>query len=466
MKHLAALVVCTAFVVACSDRPTTPPPPSTTPPGDNTITGSERIGWDQTATSASELATFRYAIYVDGTRSELTSVTCGSGSTSFTCSARLPQMSRGSHSLELATFVVDGGIIESAKAGPLMVMVTGGISVAAAASAPDASDETIPVRAGDVTIGDEIVALDAVADGPSRPTDLVMTPDGRLLIADRTGAVRVVLDGQLLDMPALALDAARGDGPILALDLDPDFARTHLVYTISTEYRRSGEPTFIVARYREAGNTLGDRVVLLDGVAATADNATAGLRFGPDGKLYVVFDDGGDPSRGVDPASYNSKVLRLNPDGTTPSDQRALSPVFASAFRVPKGIGWTTSGVLWLLDGREPSPAAISMIRSGEPRTFAIAGSVNALADASDAAGLAVYRDGPIAALRDNLLVAGGADRHLLRLRIDAKEPTRFAGTERLLADRIGPLRAVTVGSDGAVYLAIDGAIARLRSKE
>jgi glucose/arabinose dehydrogenase len=464
---VAVLAVCTLGIASCGGQ-TPPAPPSAAPPSDNTITGNERIGWDQSATDATELASYHYAIYVDGTRSELTGASCASSSTNgaFACNARLPSMSRGTHTLELATFVVDSGVVESAKSAALTVNVTG-ISAALAPSSARGSaadGDAVPVRAGDVVVAGETLALDAVADGPSRPTDLVMTADGRLLISDRSGAVRVVQDGRLLDQPALTMNSDRGEGSILSLDLDPEFERTRYVFALSTARGAGGDVTYVVARYREAGNTLGDRVVLLDGVRATPENASGALRFGPDRKLYVVFNDGGDPSQAEDPASYNGKVLRLNADATTPDDQRAYSPVFASGLRSPEGMGWTSAGVLWLIQGGNSDPLGVTAILKSEgPRTIGIAASATVVAEAADPSALAVYRDGPITVLHDNLLVADGTAHRLLRMRIDEKMPTRVAGTEALLADRIGPLRAVRVGPDGAVYLAIDGAIARLK---
>src|SRR5688572_3948327 len=85
-----ACLLLLVLAVACGDsRPPTPSPPGTGV--GETITGRERIGWDQAAANASELATFRYAIYVDGARSELADVTCAQTATAvgFACSARL-----------------------------------------------------------------------------------------------------------------------------------------------------------------------------------------------------------------------------------------------------------------------------------------------------------------------------------------------------------------------------------------
>jgi hypothetical protein len=95
------------------------------PGGAETITGSERFGWDQPASDAGELASFRYAIYVDDSRTEVADVSCAAPAASgrFACTARLPEMSAGNHTLRVASFVNDGGgVRESPQSTPLRVV--------------------------------------------------------------------------------------------------------------------------------------------------------------------------------------------------------------------------------------------------------------------------------------------------------------------------------------------------------
>ena len=69
-------------LVACNTTTPPVPPIVDSPTANETITGTERVGWDQRATDAVELATIRYAIYVDGARSELAGVSCASSTAS------------------------------------------------------------------------------------------------------------------------------------------------------------------------------------------------------------------------------------------------------------------------------------------------------------------------------------------------------------------------------------------------
>jgi hypothetical protein len=88
------------------------------------ITGVERFGWDQPAADAGELATFRYAFYVDDARSDAADVTCVPGTgAQFACTAQLPVMSAGAHTLQVAAFVLDAGQLrESSRSAPVRVI--------------------------------------------------------------------------------------------------------------------------------------------------------------------------------------------------------------------------------------------------------------------------------------------------------------------------------------------------------
>ncbi len=136
------------LAAACSKS--SPPPPEVTPPaGSETINGTERLGWTQRAADAVELASVRYAIYVDGVRSELAGASCAAAAAAadgFACSARLPALTAGAHTLELASFVTDGSLLESARSAALRVTV-----VAQVESAVKTGAEPLGSKSSDIT---------------------------------------------------------------------------------------------------------------------------------------------------------------------------------------------------------------------------------------------------------------------------------------------------------------------------
>lgn len=119
MSSRTRSVVCLSLLAAACGA--SPPAPTNA----DTITGAERFGWDQPATDATELASFRYAIYVDDARSEAADVSCATAASSgrFACSSRLPEMSTGTHTLQVASFIVDAGSLrESSRSAGVRVV--------------------------------------------------------------------------------------------------------------------------------------------------------------------------------------------------------------------------------------------------------------------------------------------------------------------------------------------------------
>jgi glucose/arabinose dehydrogenase len=309
--------------------------------------------------------------------------------------------------------------------------------------------------------------LERIAGGFADPTDLAFLPDGRVFVAERAGSVRVLRDGQVLQDAALSPSPlTSGEDHLLALAIDPQFGRTHYVYAIITATSRTGGAAFALVRFREAANTLADRIVLLSDIPASPDGPSASLRFGADGKLFAAFDDAGSHGLAGDLASPNGKILRLNPDGTTPGDQEGGTPLYSYPYSSPRGLDWQrTSRMLWIADRIGLESGRLSVVTSGV-RTRGMIRRAMTLPQETVPSSIAFYDGDRIAAFRDNLLVASDEGRHLLRIQIDPLEPTRIVATERLLQDRIGGIRLVGVAPTGEVYVATADAIGTLAPAE
>jgi aldose sugar dehydrogenase len=479
VSRLSILATAVALLVACGQN-TPAPPDSGSSGGAGTVTAANRLAWDQTADDAAELSRIRYALYVDGTRSELAGVSCATTSTggSFACTAPVPSMAPGRHLLELASFIVDGEVLESPRSPGIQVTFVGGLT----APANRAPDQSLRASAATSNGRNRANKVPIVVEGLDQVSDMAFAPDGRLFVAERTGRIRIVRDGRLLAQPALEVPhqalrsttpggsderSERGTpdttgmamdaGAILALTFDPQFDRNHFVYTLHTARSRQGRLSFMVARYREAGDTLADRAVLLDDIPASPADPAGALRFGLDGMLYVAFDDGGDPRFPGDLASPNGKVLRLNADGTTPDDQAGASPLYSSEYRSPRGLGWDSeSSLLWVIDRVASGSAELSAVG-----TAAINGRKRGTTKASRSLPQPLEPSAMVF-LEDSVLIASGHGEPLMRARIDPQDRTRINGMEALLPNMTDGIQALTVGADGAVYFATAGTIHRL----
>ena len=450
-------VVCALTLGGCGSKDTPPSPTSGGSSGDVQVSGGERLGWSQQAANASELSTFQYAIYIDGNRSVLAGASCGTiaSAAGFDCSAPLPSLTAGSHTIEIAAFAVDGGVLESAKSAPLRVTLR-----ALTLSSGLAIDPRV------MTAEHVQLQLDLVAEGLSIPTDLAFLPDGSILVAERGGTVREIRDGELSAQPALDVsgDVWLPEGGLLAMAVDPNVQSNGFVYVLTAAKGRRGELGFTLARYRNVGGRFGERAVLLDRIPASASGAGAALRIGPDGKIYVALDDAGNGRASGSLASYNGKVLRLNMDATTPDDRPGFSPIYSLDHPGPRALAWQPStGDVWVLDSLGETSGRLTAVPPADAKQKDSAAPVQyALPEGTGAVSAAFYRGALMPVFSDNLFIAAEAGRHLIRLQFDSDRPERIVSTERLLQDKLGSIRLVAQGPDEALYLANDSALFRL----
>ena len=136
----------------------------------------------------------------------------------------------------------------------------------------------------------------------------------------------------------------------------PDYASDQLVYA----YYTSSDDNRIV-RFRLGG----PQRVVLDGLAASSIHNGGRIAFGPDGKLYAGVGDAGDTSLAQDRDSLNGKILRMNPDGSVPSDNPYGSLVWSLGHRNVQGLAWDRAGRLWATEFGQNTTDEVNLIRRG-----------------------------------------------------------------------------------------------------
>lgn len=162
---------------------------------------------------------------------------------------------------------------------------------------------------------------EVVVAGLDEPTSVVVADDGRVFVGLRNGEIRLVEAGLLNATPVVSLpttvDAV--DRGLVGIELDPAFATNGWLYV----HRITDVLTNRVSRVTVVGNVAdpATEVVLYeDPITFSAIHHGGGLTFGHDGKLYVGTGDYGQLTPAQDLTNPRGKVLRLNPDGSTPAD--------------------------------------------------------------------------------------------------------------------------------------------------
>jgi glucose/arabinose dehydrogenase len=183
-----------------------------------------------------------------------------------------------------------------------------------------------------------------IATGLSNPTAMAIAPDGRIFICQQGGALRVVKNGSLLPTPFVTLTvSSTGERGLLGVAFDPDFLSNGYVYV----YYTATTPQIHnrISRFTAAGDVAapGSEVTLLDLDNLSASNHNGGaIHFGRDGKLYAAVGENAVPSNSQTLSNLLGKMLRINSDGTIPTD----NPFYGSATGVNRSI--------WALGLRNP----------------------------------------------------------------------------------------------------------------
>ena len=314
------------------------------------------------------------------------------------------------------------------------------------------------------------VAVEVVAEGLQVPWALAFTPDGRILVTERPGRIRVVKDGVLLDAPFATLDVAHvSEAGLMGIALHPGFAENGQLFVCYT-YRDNGGKLFNrVARLTDVDGTGVDHRVVLDGMPGARNHDGCRLGFGLDGKLYVTMGDAQEPDQAQDLTSPSGKVLRINPDGSAPDDNPFQGPglsnlVFAYGLRNPQGLAWhPDTGDLFITDHGPRREDEVNILQPGGNYGW------------PDALGPVEYSEyiDPILSFTPTIALSGAAfydgdtlpeewwgnfvfatlrAEHLHRVVLRGPDYRKVESHERLFQGEFGRLRAVAMSPDGHLY--------------
>lgn len=237
-------------------------------------------------------------------------------------------------------------LVSSCAAPPVATPSSGSATppLATTTSSPTASLAPTPSP----RIGAAVVEnVQLVAAGLQAPWAMDLAPDGRLFVTERAGRVRIVqlgAGGSLFADPWATVPASTsrdGEKGLLGIAVDPEFARTGFVYLYYSYVASNGATRNKVVRLRDASGRGVEETVLLDAIPGANNHDGGRLKFGPDGKLYVTTGDAENGANAQNANNLAGKVLRLNKDGSVPSDNPTTgSPVFSLGHRNVQGIAW------------------------------------------------------------------------------------------------------------------------------
>lgn len=189
--------------------------------------------------------------------------------------------------------------------------------------------------------------VQVIAENLNIPWEIVFLPDGDLLVTERPGQLVRIKGGTHETILVNGVEHV-GEGGLMGLVLHPDFETNNWLYLYLTTKTDSGL-TNRVERYSydQKANRLNDQKVILENIPGAFVHDGGRLAFGPDKKLYITTGDAGTEENAQDTNSLAGKILRLNDDGTIPTDNPFKNATYSYGHRNPQGLAWDEQGRLW-----------------------------------------------------------------------------------------------------------------------
>ena len=323
--------------------------------------------------------------------------------------------------------------------------------------------------------------------GLSEPWAIAFLPDGRMLVTERAGRLRIIQDGRLLPEPVRGTPPVfGGEGGLLDVALHPQYSQPgkDWIYLSYGDKSSDGRGMTAILRARMHDGALVDQQQIFK--ADLSKYRSGGMRFGSrllfdrEGHLFFSVGDRGHPGDEQDLSCPNGKVYRVEDDGQIPKDNPfvnrsgALPGIWTYGHRNPQGLSFNPlTGDLWEAEHGPRGGDELNILYPGHNYgwpviTYGINYDGTPITDHTAQAGMdqpvtywvpsiaaspiAFYTGDRFPQWKDNLFVGSLAAQELRRLVVDGHAVTH----QEILFKGIGRVRDVVVGPDGYLYIVLN----------
>lgn len=350
---------------------------------------------------------------------------------------------------------------------------------------PEFSEEPFEVILPSVSSEEHEFRVVRILRDLNHPWSVSWLPDGRMLVTERSGRLLLAEGDQAVPVGGLPEIQSQGQGGLLDVVVHPDYDTSGWIYFTYTA-GEGNQTAVVLMRAKLNGTSLTDREELFRESQAKNPGRHYGSRiaFPGDGTLFFTIGDRGQRTPSQDLGDPAGSTLRLNEDGTIPSDNPFVNDpdvrpeIYSYGHRNAQGMAiHPETGAVWQHEHGPRGGDALNVIRAGnnygwpvatygrnygtmtrigiEPHEDpAITNPITWWEPTSIApSGMAFYYDGPFTVWKGDLFIGALGQRHLLRLVLDGEEVIH---QEKMLDGDLGRIRDVRTGPDGFIYLLTD----------
>lgn len=348
----------------------------------------------------------------------------------------------------------------------------------------EAQERTVAAPSGPIRV-------QTVAAGLVHPWGMAFLPDGRMLVTERAGRLRIVTPDGTVSAPLTGVPKvyAQGQGGLLDVALHPRFTENGLVYLSFAEAGAGGAGTALARGRLEGSGLAGTEVIFRQKPKVEGDHHFGSrVVFAPDGTLFLTMGERNKQDPAQDLTDHLGTIVRLNEDGSVPPDNPfvgrpdALPEIWSYGHRNSQGAAINPqTGVLWENEHGPRGGDEINIPEKGKnygwpvvswgrhysgwpipdpPQHPEFAQSIHQWTPVIAVSGMDFYTADLFPAWKGSVLVGGLVSQGVVRLSLDGE---RVTGEERIDLDK--RVRQVRQGPDGAVYVLTDeddGAVLRL----
>lgn len=308
--------------------------------------------------------------------------------------------------------------------------------------------------------------IEVIAENLDVPWAIEISDKGRLYFTERSGVIKVIENGKLLQQPLITFGppfVSRGEGGLMGIALDPNFSQNHYIYVMHS-YAEGNRIYNRVVKLVEQNNQAFIYQVLLDKIPGGIIHNGGRLKIGPDKRLYITTGDAGNSALAQDITSTAGKILRIELDGRIPEDNPITdSPIYSLGHRNPQGLSWNSANILYASEHGQTAHDEINIIQPGANYGWPFVQGdetsveieiqrplVHSGEETWAPSGIAFVNQGP---WQEQLLVATLRGEQLLAISLK-EEGTEVENIGSWMHHEYGRLREVIEAKDGSIYIA------------